>query len=397
MPRILRIAILTLALVAAAASWTRAQGGAEQKPPDPRPAAAAAGDAEKPAEPAQELPADAKAFNAAAGEKNPLTRVEALEKFIADNPTASPMLLSTAKSQITSSALAAFKDSRARYLALAEKDIADAAKRGDSMPTYAVYNNLASRLLSAGIFSEEAEDYARKGLAAMDERTYMESRTRQYERSLAAYEKMTASAPGAKAEAPPSGSAPTPPAPNYRFAMKDGVMQASLATPARPRPATPPRAPVQPTMPTEIEMRAGLKAERATALATLGQILMKRGKTDEGEKVLAEAYAARPASSTMASIARVLGESAKKAGNEPLQLEYLTVLALSGRITADENKDFEAAYRKTHNGSLDGLGAMLDERYRREHVRFAVTPFTRTPPAKPTGRAVLAEVFPGAG
>jgi hypothetical protein len=404
MPRILRIASLTLALVAAATSWTHAQGGAGQKPPDPGPAAAAAAsEAQKPAEPAQELPADAQAFNAAAGEKNPLKRVEALETFIADSPKASPMLLSTAKSQITSSALAAFKDSRAKYLALAEKDIADAAKRTETMPLYSTYNRLASALVTAGIFSEEGEDYARKGLAAMDERAYIDMRKKQYERSLAAYERMTASAAGANTEAPPAAATPAapapaaPPSPNYRFAMKDGVMQASLATPAPPRPATPPRPPVRPKMPTDIEMRASLKSERATALATLGQILMKRGKAEEGERVLAEAYAAKPASSTMASIARVLAESAKKAGNETLQLEYLTVLALSGRITADEIKSFETAYRKTHNGSLDGLGAMLDERYRREHVRFAVTPFTRTPTAKPTGRAVLAEVFPGAG
>jgi hypothetical protein len=227
----------------------------------------------------------------------------------------------------------------------------------------------------------------------MDERAYMESRKQQYERSLAAFEKMTATAAGGKPESAPAA----PPAPNYRLGMKDGVMQASLAPPAPPRPATPPRPPVRPKMPTDEEMRASLKSERATALATLGQILMKRSKTEEGEKVLAEAYAARPAPSTMASIARVLADSAKKAGNETLQLEYLTVLALSGRITAGENNDFEAAYRKTHNGSLDGLDAMLDERYRREHVRFAVTPFARKPPVKATGRAVLAEVFPGAG
>jgi hypothetical protein len=435
MPRIPRIAILTLALAAAATSWPRAQSGAAQKPPDAKPAPPAATDARKPAEPAQDLPADAKAFNAAAGEKNPLKRVEALEKFVADNPKASPMLLSTAKSQIASSALAAFKDSRSKYLALAETEVADAKKRADGMPLYSVYGNLASRLFSAGIFSEEAEDYARKGLAAMDERTYMNTRKQQYERSLAAFEKMTASAAGAKPESASAGNAPAlstdvpgtpvaaapptpaeaapatpaaaataaapasaaPPAPNYRFATKDGVMQASLAPPAPPRPATPPRPPARPKMATEDEMRASLKAERATALATLGQILMKRGKAEEGEKALAEAYAAKPASYTMASIARVLAESARKAGNEPLQLEYLTVLALSGRITAGETKDFEAAYRKAHNGSLDGLDTMLDERYRRDHVRFAVTPFTRKPPAKATGRAVLAEVFPGAG
>ena len=124
---------------------------------------------------------------------------------------------------------------------------------------------------------------------------------------------------------------------------------------------------------------------------------MKRGKAEEGEKALTEAYAAKPAGATMAAIARVLAESAKKSGNEAGQLEYLAVLALSGRISADETKEFEAAYRKTHNGSLDGLDAMLDERYRKDHVRFAVTPFARKPPAKATGKTVLAEIFPGAG
>ena len=445
MVRVLRFTLVVLALVAAAASWPHAQSGAGQKPPDAKPAAAAGGETQKPAEPAQELPAEAKAFNAAAGEKNPLQRVLALEKFIADNPKST--LVSMARTQITSSTLAAFKDSRAKYLALAETEIADASKRADTMPVYFTYNRLASALVTAGIFSEEAEDFARKGVAAMDERSYMEMRKKQYERSLAAYEKTTASAAAAKPETPATGggakpetpaqaapaapaaaatapatpaapapaaqaagepapgapaaadkpTAPAPPAPNYRFSMKDGVMQASLAPPAPPRPATPPRPPVRPKMPTDDEMRASLKSERASALATLGQVLMKRGKAEEGEKALAEAYAAKPASSTMASIARVLADSAKKSGNEALQLEYLTVLALSGRITADESKDFEAAYRKTHNGSLDGLDAMLDERYRRDHVRFAVAPYVRKAPAKPTGRAVLAEIFPGAG
>jgi len=447
MTRVLRFALLTLALVAVAAARPLAQAGAGQKPADPKPAAAAdatqkpadakpaataSGGAQKPAEPAQELPADAKAFNAAAGEKDPLKRVGALEKFIADNPKASPMLLSMARSQLNSSVLTAYKESRAKFLAAAEKEIADAAKNTDSSPRSSTYSSLATRLSNAGIYSEEAEDYARKGLAAMDERVYMDMRKKQYERMVASYEKMTATAAaakpaapaaapagakpdattapaGAKPEAAPAATATTAPAgdaqakpaaspqPNYRFSMKDGVMQVSLAPPAPPRPTTPPRPPTPPKMPTDDEMRASFKSERAAALATLGQILVKRGKTEEGEKALVEAYAARPASSTMASIARVLAESAKKAGNDTLQLEYLTVLALSGRITADETKEFEAAYRKTHNGSLDGLEAMLDDRYRRDHTRFAVTPFVRKPPAKATGKTVLAEVFPGAG
>jgi hypothetical protein len=150
-------------------------------------------------------------------------------------------------------------------------------------------------------------------------------------------------------------------------------------------------------MPTDEAMRTSLKSERASAQATLGQILMNRGKADEGLKVLKEAYAAKPASSTMAGIARSLYEAAKNAGNDNDQLEYLSALALSGRGTADEFKALDEVYKKTHNGSADGMEAMLDARWRRDRVRFGVTPYTRPANTKPTGRTVLAEVFPGAG
>jgi hypothetical protein len=148
-------------------------------------------------------------------------------------------------------------------------------------------------------------------------------------------------------------------------------------------------------MPSDGSLRTGFAAMRASSLATLGQVLMKRDKAAEGEKVLKEAYALKPASSTLATIARVLAESAKKAGNETAQLEYLSVLALSGRISADEQKDFEAAYRKAHNGSLDGLEEMLDAKYRRDNPMFPVTPASRK--AAPGQRVVLAEDFTGAG
>jgi tetratricopeptide (TPR) repeat protein len=383
----LRFTLALLAFVALAAAGLGAQTIAPpQKPPDPKPVdQAPAAATQKPAETPQELPDEAKAFNTAMAEKNPLKRVELLEKYIADNPKATAMLLSTARSNIQSSLMAALKDVTARNQKTIETEIADAKKTTDMRPLYATYNNIASRLASGGIYSEEAENFARQGLAGMDEKTYFENRRKAYDRSLAAYEKQAANWKDG----------------NYRFVTKDGITQASIAPP-RPAPATPatpptPRPPTKPTMPTDAGMRTALKSDRASAQATLGQILVKRGKTDEGIKVLREAYAAKPATSTMATVARSLYESAKTAGNDNDQFEYLSALALSGRGTADEFKALDAVYSKTHNGSLAGLEAMLDARWRRDNVRFAVTPYARPANAKPTGRTTLAEVFPGSG
>ena len=410
MKHALRFTLAVLAFVALAAAMPGAQSAA-QRPPDPNAAdQAPAAATQKPAETPQELPDEAKAFNTAMAEKNPLKRIELLEKFIADNPKAAAMLLSMARSNIQSSLMAAMKDVTARNQKTIETEIADAKKTTDMRPLYATYNNIASRLASGGIYSEEAETLARQGLAGMDEKTYFENRKRAYDRSLAAYEKQAANWKDGKYIAPPAGAAPAgargggPAAasgPNYRFVTKDGITQASIAPP-RPAPATPatppaPRPPTKPTMPTDEEMRTALRSERASAQATLGQILVKRGKADEGVKVLKEAYAAKPAAYTMATVARSLYEAAKTAGNDNDQLEYLSALALSGRGTADEFKALDEVYKKSHNGSLDGLEAMLDARWRRDNVRFAVTPYTRPANTKPTGRTVLAEVFPGAG
>ena len=422
MKHALRFTLALLALVALAAAVPGAQSAA-QKPPDPKAAdQAAPAAAQKPAETPQELPDEAKAFNAAAGEKNPLKRIELLEKYIADNPKASSTLLGMARSQIQTSLMAAMKDVTARNQKAIETEIADAKKATDTRPLYFTYNSIASRLAGGGVYSEEAEDMARKGLAGMDEKTYFENRKKTFERAMTAYEKNLAAfekqaaeaksgkpaAPAATAAAPAAApaagqrgaGASVASGPTYRFTTKDGITQASIAPPRpAPAPRTPPapRPPTKPTMPTDAEMRTSLRSERASAQATLGQILMKRGKSDEGLKILKEAYAAKPASYTMAGIARSLYEAAKTAGNEADQLEYLSVLALSGRGNADEFKALDEVWKKTHNGSLDGLETMLDARWRRDNVRFAVTPYTRPANTKPTGRTVLAEVFPGAG
>jgi hypothetical protein len=380
------------ALVALAWAGVRAQGtGSVRNAPDTRitaeaqaaQAKPAANAQAKPAEPTQEeLPPDFKAFNDAAKEKDAQKRVQAYEKFIADYPKS--MLVSMARSQIQSSVLASLKDARKKYLEMVKAQV-DAAKAGENtMNLYSTYNRIASDMLNGGVLLEEAEEYARTGLSLMDERSYVEARKQAAERSAEAF---------AKRAAAPATTATQRAVSGISISTVNGVMVAKPVMRSPTPPSTTPPSP--PRMPTDEELRASFRSQRASAQATFGQILLKRGKTTEGERVLKEAYAARLASYTLATIAKVLAESAKKAGDETGQLEYLATLALSGRITSEEQKDFEAVYRKTHNGSLDGLEEMLDERYRRANPRFEVKPATRTP--APNARAVLAELFSGAG
>ena len=180
MKHALRFTLAVLAFVALAAAMPGAQSAA-QRPPDPVAAdQAPAAATQKPAETPQELPDEAKAFNAAAAEKNPLKRVELLEKFIADNPKASSQLLSMARSQMSSSLLDALKDASARYQKVIDAELETAEKSADTRPLYMTYNSIATRLSRAGVYSEEAENMARKGLAGMDEKTYFENRKRTY-------------------------------------------------------------------------------------------------------------------------------------------------------------------------------------------------------------------------
>jgi hypothetical protein len=413
-----RVGMLTIALLALFLAGMRAQGTtAGQKPPDAKPTQATATDTQaKPADvkaaAQEELPADFKAFNDAGREKDLQKRVEAYEKFIADHPK-SP-LVSTARSQVQTTLLATLKTAQAKYLELIQRQI-ETAKGGTSASALSsTYSRLASGLLSAGVMLDQAEEYGRAALSAMDEQKYIQERKEAAERFAEAFAKRAAAPPAAAAPAKPPaaaaapaapGAAPaaaapaTPPAPSggFTISMVDGV---PFAKPAQPRPATPASttsrpAPTAPTVPTDDELRTSFRAEKAGLQATLGQVLLKRGKTAEGEALLKEAYAARPASATMATIARVLAGSAKKAGDDKGQLEYLTTLALSGRITKEEQADFEAVYRKTHNGSIDGLEEMLDERYMRTAPKVEVKPSTRA--VKSTDRAVLVEMFTGAG
>jgi len=140
----------------------------------------------------------------------------------------------------------------------------------------------------------------------------------------------------------------------------------------------------------EDEMARTLRQRRATVLATLGQIYLKKGKIAEAEKSLKEAYEANPSAATG------LAELSEKAGNYTAALDYLATAALSGQMSADARNRLESIYRKTYNGSLDGLEDMLDAKYKKAYPN-PVTVEHYKPTASRSNRVVLAEIFTGSG
>lgn len=399
--RLARFMFVTVALVAVC--WVGAQAqDAGQKPPDPqaKPEAQATDTQAKPAEAkAPELTAEQKAFNAIAEEKDAQKRVPMYEKFIADYPN-SGILVSLARSEVQRATLATLKSSSAKYLELVNKEI-DSAKANvtasqanvaaSQTSLASTYARFAGEMLSAGVLLDQAEEFARQAVSLLDEEKYIAYQKDMDKRSAEAFARRAANPTPAAAAAPAGGA--------VGFSMRT-VNGAPTVQPMAPRPApaastTPPRPPTPPRARTDDEVRSGFRSLRAGYMATLGRVLMKRDKTAEGESVLKEAFASNLPAGTKALVARELAASAKKAGNDANQVEYLTVLALSGQITADEQKEFEALYSRIHNGSLDGLDAMLDARYAKENPKFPVTPFNRNP--TPGQRVVLGENFTGSG
>lgn len=147
------------------------------------------------------------------------------------------------------------------------------------------------------------------------------------------------------------------------------------------------------TVPSDDELRQQFRESRATRVGTLGRIEIKLGHTDEGRKLLEESYAAN---SSQPAVAAALGELAAKAGEDAKALDYLVTARLSGKAPESAVAALDALYRKTHNGSLDGMDAMLDAEYRKRFPN-PLRLDAYQPSAKRSDRVVLAEVFTGAG
>lgn len=142
---------------------------------------------------------------------------------------------------------------------------------------------------------------------------------------------------------------------------------------------------------TEIESR--FKTHQGRVQATLGQILIKAGKIDEGESLLKEAMASGFSLSPAQAFA--LASVAEKRGDESAALDYMLKGAISGQLKKDERARLEAFYSKKH-GDLDGLEDELDSLYRKTYP-IPVKPGASEKLANRTGRTVLAEIFTGSG
>ncbi len=143
----------------------------------------------------------------------------------------------------------------------------------------------------------------------------------------------------------------------------------------------------------EVEIKKRNDRERATHLATIGRLRLKQGRTGDAEKALKAAYAANP---ELSAAAIGLAELAEAKRDSKAAVEYWMTAALGGRLTKEERARFETAYRAANNGSLDGLEASMDAKYKKAFPPpVHATPYTATPAR--TNKVVLAEVFTGAG
>ncbi|MBZ5724046.1 MAG: Omp28-related outer membrane protein [Acidobacteriia bacterium] len=275
---------------------------------------------------ARETPPDMKAFQDASRTADPAKKIAALEKFQTDFPesqmaqNAGMAVLSTLAQKMPDQAARIRQKARALYQAAPEKDKGRVAAQ------------IADALLSGSVALKDAEDYAKKGVQAMQQAAYLAEQR-------AAIEKR------------------------------------------------------KQTVPAEGELIKRFKTSRASRVATLGQIEIKLGQKARGQKLLEEAYADNP---TLFTAAAVLGELTAKAGNDAKALDYLIPARLSGRAPEAANAALEAVYRKSHNGSLDGLDAMLDTEYHKRYPNPAHAEAYK-PSEKRSNRVVLGEVFTGSG
>src|ERR1019366_5075574 len=275
---------------------------AAAQPPKP-----AAGD---PAEPAvRETPPDQKAYTEANKIADPEKKIAALEKLKTDFPDS--RYAATAETPIFSTLVQKLPEQKDRIRKAAKAMFAQSVAWDKAVSKKNVFATTANRgstaahiadqLAAADILLKDAESYARKGVEALRENVWTAEQREAYAKR--------------KQKIPPPE-----------------------------------------------EFAKDFAEVRASRIGTLGRVEMKLGRTAEARKLLEESYAVTPSD---AKVAAALGEMAAKAGDDAKAMDYLVPARLSGHAPDSANQAFETLYKKTHNGNLDGVEAMLDTEYRK--------------------------------
>jgi thiol-disulfide isomerase/thioredoxin len=326
--------ILTALCFSLALSGVNAQTAPAAAPP-PKPAS---GDGAKPSIP--ETPPDQKAYNEAMKIADPEKKIAALEKLKTDFPDsryaaiAGTPIFSTLVQKLPEQKERIRNAAKAMFAASAAWDKSVSKKNG--FATTANRSDtatfIADQLAAAELLLKDAESYARKGVDGLRENVWMAEQREAYAKR-------------------------------------------------------------KQKIPSTEELAKRFAEVRALRIGTLGRVEMKLGRTAEARKLLEDSYAVTPSD---AKVAAALGEIAAKAGDDTKALDYLIPARLSGHAPETANQTFEAVYKKGHNGSLDGLEAMLDTEYRKRFPNPVHVEAYR-PTEKRSDRMVLAEVFTGSG
>ena len=290
--------------------------------------------------PAPDTPPDEKAYREAGKIADPEKKIAALEGIKKDFPDS--RYVSAARSQIFNTLIQKMPDQKERIRKAAKALFAvsvakdRATSKENKVATMASRGSTATRiadqLVTGGLLLKDAERYARRGVEALRESVWMAEQRAAYAR---------------------------------------GKMN----------------------MPSQELMARDFAETRASRIGTLGRVELKLGRTALAQRLLEESYAVTPSDE---DVAAALGELAVKSGDDAKAMDYLISARLSGRAPDAANQAFETLYKKSHNGSLDGLEAMLDTEY---FKRFPnpIHMEAYKPTEKRSDRMVLAEVFTGSG
>jgi tetratricopeptide (TPR) repeat protein len=233
-----------------------------------------------------------------------------------------------------------------KILAQIEKMIGAVPRNFKSGSGNNIYNQIATKLVEAGILLDTAEDLASKAIAAFDEGEFIKVQ-------------------------------------KERAEMRAGWIKnnKNVAAVLKTDPVS------------DEEMARMASAERAKAITTLGRVYLRQGKLTEAERTLLQAHSVNP-DITEASLG--LAEIALRRGDDAAVVEYLSSVVVRVPVKPELRQQLETSYRKTHGGAIIGFEEMLDARYRALMPNpIKVEPYKRT--STRSDRLVLAEVFTGAG